>query len=217
MIEVAVSRNGKPSAARIERLVADVDKVFPSTSFELNTEMSQILAAFNAPTAVAKTMRLANLSPIYQEKFAYRYNIRSVTAGWTPELRRDFFRWFNDDHATAPFSYDYREWFNRVNQQPRLAGNAGPMNQVRLAALETLGESEKADAQLTAILAAYRAPAAGGRGGPGGAGGPGGPGGGGNPFGAPAVTADPVVLAAEHRDLIWVPLWGTAVAHHVAG
>ena len=49
VIEVAVSRNGKPSSAAIQRLIADVDGVFPGSSFELNTEMSQILSAFNAP------------------------------------------------------------------------------------------------------------------------------------------------------------------------
>ena len=183
VVEVAVSRNGKPAPDTVARIVADVDKAFPASSFALNTEMSQILAAFNAPTAAPKTMRLAAQSPIYQEKFAYRYNLRSVTTGWTPELRRDYFRWFNEDHTTAPFAYEYREWFNRVNQQPRLAGNAQPMNQVRMAALETLTDAEKADAELTAILAAYRAPAQGGRGG----GGQGAR----NPFGAPAPAPAP--------------------------
>ena len=174
VIEVAVSRNGKPSAQRIAQLVADVDAVFPGSSFALNTEMSQILSAFNAPTAVPKTMRLASLSPIYQENFAYRYNLRAVTSGWTPESGGS-----PSSGSTStmrrPFAYNYREWFNRVNQQPRLAGNAGPLNLIRQAALETLTDVEKADADLTAILGEYRAPAAGGRG----------RGQGANPFGAP--------------------------------
>jgi hypothetical protein len=177
VIQVAVSRNGKPSEAASGPLVADVDGVFPGSSFDLNTEMSQILAAFNAPSVVAKTMRLDALSPIYQEKFAYRYNVRSVTAGWTPELRRQYFQWFNEDHTNAPKAYFYREWFNRVNQQPRLAGNAGPLNVLRTAAVQTLTDAEKADAQLAAILAEYKPPAAGGRGR------------GNNPFGAGAPPA----------------------------
>jgi hypothetical protein len=164
IIQVAVSRNGKPSDVVVARLVTEVDGVFPGASFELNTEMSQILAAFNAPTVVAKTMRLEQQSHIYQEKFAYRYNIRSVTSGWTPELRRQYFQWFNADHANTQMQYFYREWFNRVNQQPRLAGNAGPLNILRTAAVETLSEAEKADQELAAILAAYKPPAAGGRG-----------------------------------------------------
>jgi glucose/arabinose dehydrogenase len=184
VIEVAVSRNGKPSDAAIERVVADIDPVFPGASFELNTEMSQILSAFNAPTVVEKTMRLMAQSKIYEEQFAYRYNLRSVTAGWTPEFRKTYFQWFNDDHLDDQHRYDYREWFNRVNQQPRIAGNAPYLAQVRTAALATLTDAEKADPELSTVLAAFKEAPARGRGrgaGPAG-GGPGaGPGGRGTP------------------------------------
>jgi hypothetical protein len=164
VIEVAVSRNGKPSEAAVQRLIADVDAVFPGASFELNTEMSQILSAFNAPTVVEKTMRLMAQSKIYEEQFAYRYNLRLVTTGWTPEFRKTYFQWFNDDHLDDQHRYDYREWFNRVNQQPRIAGNAPYLSQVRTAALATLTDAEKADPELSAILAAFKEPPARGRG-----------------------------------------------------
>ena len=163
VIEVAVSRNGKPSEAAVQRVIADVDSVFPGSSFELNTEMSQILSAFNAPTAVEKTMRLMALSKIYEEQFAYRYNLRSVTTGWTPEFRKTYFSWFNADHGDDQHRYDYREWFNRVNQQPRIAGNAPYLAQVRAAAIATLTDAEK-DPELSAILAAFPEPPARGRG-----------------------------------------------------
>jgi hypothetical protein len=168
VIEVAVSRNGKPSDATVQKLIADVDAVFPGASFELNTEMSQILAAFNAETAVEKTLRLMAQSKIYEEQFAYRYNLRLVTVGWTLDARKTFFRWFNEDHADDQHRYDYREWFNRVNQQPRIAGNGPYLNQLRTAAVATLTDAEKADPELAAILEAYRppAPGRGGRGGP---------------------------------------------------
>ena len=111
-------------------------------------------------------MRLMAQSKIYEEQFAYRYNLRSVTAGWTLEARKAYFKWFNEDHTDDQHRYDYREWFNRVNQQPRIAGNAPYLNLVRTAALATLTDAEKADPELAAILAAYKPPAAGrGRGG----------------------------------------------------
>ena len=161
--EVAISRNGRPSDAASTRIIADVDSIFPGPTFELNTESSQLLAYFDAPTAVPKTMTVIARSRIYQENFAYRYNIRNVKTGWTAALRKDYFKWFNDDHSNDNFLYNYREWFERVNRRPALAGNAGPMGQVRTAALATLTDSEKADAELSAILAAF--PAGGGGGG----------------------------------------------------
>jgi glucose/arabinose dehydrogenase len=164
--EVAISRNGKPSDAAGARIIADVESIFPGPTFELNTESSQLLAYFNVPSAVTKTMTVIARSRIYQENFAYRYNIRNVTAGWTPELRKSYFKWFNDDHSNDNFLYNYREWFERVNRRPALAGNAGPMGQVRTAALANLTAEEKADAELSAILAAFPA-GGGGRGGAG--------------------------------------------------
>ena len=111
-------------------------------------------------------MRLVSQTKIYEEHFAYRYNIRSVASGWTPELRKEYFKWFNEDHNNDQHRYDYREWFNRVNQQPRIAGNASYLNLVRTAALGTLSDAERADPELAAILAAYPQPGPGrGRGG----------------------------------------------------
>jgi hypothetical protein len=67
----------------------------------------------------------------------------------------------NEDHVDDQHRYDYREWFNRVHQQPRIAGNGPYLNQVRTAALATLTDAEKADPELAQILGAYRAPAPG--------------------------------------------------------
>ncbi len=164
IIEVALSRNGMPSASTSQRIVADVDSIFPAKTFELNTESSQILAYFNAPSAVPKTMTVIGRTRIYQENFAYRYNIRSVTTGWTPELRKAYFQWFNEDHSNDAFQYFYREWSERVNQRPALAGNGGPIGQIRTAALATLSDQEKNDPELSALVA-QPIPGAGGRGG----------------------------------------------------
>ena len=79
---------------------------------------------------------------------------RSRPAG-RPRSRKAYFKWFNEDHTDDQHRYDYREWFNRVNQQPRIAGNAPYLDQVRTAAVATLTDAEKADTELAAILAAY--------------------------------------------------------------
>ena len=175
--EVALSRNGKPSDATSQKIVADVDANFPAKTFALNTESSQLLAYFNAPTAVPKTMVVASRTKIYQEHFAYRYNIRNVTTGWTPETRKAYFRWFTENHVDDTYIGEYREWAERVNQRPSLAGNAGPMGQVRTAAIATLTDAEKADTELSALVAQAIPGGAGGFGGGGRGGGAGGAGG----------------------------------------
>lgn len=173
--QVALSRNGKPSESASQKIVPDVEANFPAKTFPLNTESSQLLAYFNAPTAVPKTMAVIGRTRIYQEHFAYRYNIRSVTTGWTPETRKAYFGWFTENHAEGPFVGDYREWAERVNQRPSLAGNPGPLAQVRAAAIATLTDAEKADAELSALVSQpIPGAGAGGRGGGGGGVAPGG-------------------------------------------
>ena len=128
--------------------------------------MSQILAAFNAPDSrreddaadrpdedLRGALRVSLQPPVRHRRLDAR-------------ARKAYFKWFNEDHNDDQHRYDYREWFNRVNQQPRIAGNAPYLNQVRTAALATLTDAEKADAELAAILAAYQQPGPGrGRGG----------------------------------------------------
>ena len=108
-----------------------------------------------------------------------------MTAGWTVQDRKTYFQWFTQNHSDDAFVGEYREWAERVNQRPSLSGNGGPLNQVRAAAIATLTDQEKGDAELAQMIAQPIPGAIGGRGGGGGAGAPGGappaggPGGGG--------------------------------------
>ncbi len=156
VIQVAVSRNGKPSEAAIQRVIADIDTVFPARSFPLNTDLSQILAAFNSPTVAAKTLALAQATRNYQENFEYRYNLRTVTAGWTPGLRVAYFQWFQNYYQGGDGIFDdaYKTWFARVGRRPGTVGNDAPRNLVRTAAIATLTDAEKADPQLAPLLSA---------------------------------------------------------------
>ena len=124
--------------------------------------MSQILAAFNA--ADRRREDDAADGAVEDLRGAVRLSLQPAVGdgrAGRSSARKAYFKWFNEDHADDQHRYDYREWFNRVNQQPRIAGNAPYLNQVRTAALATLTDAEKADPELAAILAAYRPPAPG--------------------------------------------------------
>jgi hypothetical protein len=53
VIEVAVSRDGKPSAEEAKTIIAELDPMYPAKTWSLNRELSQILLALDAPDAVA--------------------------------------------------------------------------------------------------------------------------------------------------------------------
>lgn len=158
VIQVAASRNGRPSDEAVKQVISDIDNVYPANTFELNTDMSQILAAFNAPTVAVKTMSLAQATANYQENFEYRYNLRFLTNGWTTESRLAYFQWFQDPSRGREdfFNDTYWSWFVRVGRKPGIAGNDAPFNKIRSTALATLTEAEKADPQLVEFLAEKR-------------------------------------------------------------
>ena len=159
VIEVAVSRNGKPSDAAdseghrrrrrgvSRRLVrAEHRDVADPRRVQRRDRGREDAAADGAVEDLRGAVRLSLQPPLGD--------------GWAGRSRRrkTYFKWFNEDHADDQHRYDYREWFNRVNQQPRIAGNGPYLNQLRTAAVATLTDAEKADAELSAILNAYRPP-----------------------------------------------------------
>ena len=53
-----------------------------------------MLVYLQAPEAAAKTVALLEHAPTQQEQIDYARTLRSLKAGWTPELRTSYFSWF---------------------------------------------------------------------------------------------------------------------------
>jgi putative heme-binding domain-containing protein len=160
-IAVAISRNGRPEPDVAKAIIADLDPLFPSYLPQLNSELSQVLLALDAPQAVAKTVKLAQTARTEDEQIGYLLSLRQIKSGWTPELRRDFFAWFNGDHSNARHPEAVHRWFDEAGAR---YNNGNEYNlylgHIRNEALATLSEEEKQDTQLAAILADFKPPAA---------------------------------------------------------
>lgn len=146
----------------------------------------------DAPQAVARTVRLAQTARTQDEQIAYLLYLRQIKTGWTPELRRDYFSWFNADHSNARHPEALLRWFDEAGTRY----NNGVeftlyLNNIRSDALETLSDSEKQDPQLAAILKAYVPASRGRRGGGGFARAGGGGAAGRNPQEQPAASLIP--------------------------
>jgi putative heme-binding domain-containing protein len=170
-LEVAISRYGKPQGEAANSIIADLDPLFPSYSAELNNELSQVLLAMDAPQAVARTVTLTQTSRLIEQQIAYLLYLRQIKSGWTPELRRTFFSWFNADHRDARHPEALLRWFDEAGTRYN-NGNEFSLylNNIRTDALATLTDAEKLDTELAAILKAYTPAARGRRGGGGAAG-----------------------------------------------
>ncbi len=111
VIEVAISRDGKPTAEDAKAIAAELDPLFPAKTWPLNRELSQILLALDAPDAVAKTVKALTSTTVQEEQIAYVLALRTITNGWTPELRKEYFTWWTQDRNKATHPDYVTQWF----------------------------------------------------------------------------------------------------------
>jgi putative heme-binding domain-containing protein len=158
---LAFVRLGQPDQDQYARVVAKLDPLLPSESPRVNAELVRILAHLQSPTVVPKTLALiaaakpteppawgelitrndqyggpiakmlANMPPI--EGLGYAFQIRHTTEGWTPNLRRHYFRFFLD-----------------ASQHPGGASYAGFLENMRADAADHLSVIERRS--LSALL-----------------------------------------------------------------
>lgn len=93
--QVASRRIGPPEGALRDALIARFDDKFPARGRELNSELAQLLVAYQAPGVAARVLDLLDKAPTQEEQIDYARDLRSLTNGWTPELRERYLRWFH--------------------------------------------------------------------------------------------------------------------------
>ena len=128
LVEVLFNRFGTPDEETTAHIVAILDKSYPARGRELNVELCNLLVYLKAPGVAAKTLPLIEGAPTQEEQIDLARALRTLTVGWTPELRKAYFSWI----ARAA---DFKGG-------PSLAGF---FRQIKEAALASLTESEKVD------------------------------------------------------------------------
>ncbi|MFO0958741.1 MAG: family 16 glycoside hydrolase [Isosphaeraceae bacterium] len=93
--QVASRRIGPPEGALRDTLIARFEGKFPAKGREMNSELAQLLVAYQAPGVAAKVLDLLDKAPTQEEQIDYARDLRFLTTGWTPELRERYLRWFH--------------------------------------------------------------------------------------------------------------------------
>jgi putative heme-binding domain-containing protein len=121
--QLAFTRMGKPSAVVCAKLAKQLDPLFPQKDAFENRELLQLLVFLDSTTVVskavsmmqtlgddheeiasaellarndnyAKAVQATSGSRPNKQQMAFAYTLRNATAGWTPQLHQEFFRWF---------------------------------------------------------------------------------------------------------------------------
>jgi putative heme-binding domain-containing protein len=154
VIEVSMARQGKPSGELAQSLISELDPLYPNESEFMNRELCQILLALDAPDAVSKTVALLDTAPTQEEQIGYILFLRTIKNGWTPELRKDYFSWWNKSRSNAQHPQYVLQWFADVGI-PYNDGSSFPkfLANFHTDAEKTLTDDDRKE--LASILAAY--------------------------------------------------------------
>jgi hypothetical protein len=120
-------RLGAPEETERQALLAQLDSHYPAGDAELDRELSQVLVYLKAPRAIERSVALLLSAPTQEEQIHYAFVLREQTEGWTPELRRAYFKWFQDA-ASARGGHSF----------------GGYVENMRKIAIDTLTDAEKA-------------------------------------------------------------------------
>ncbi|MEP6672245.1 MAG: heme-binding protein [Chthoniobacter sp.] len=153
VIEVSLSRQGRPATDLTAPLIAELSPLYPANTVALNRELCQILLALDAPDTIARTLKLLAAAPTQEEQLNYIVALRTIATGWTPELRRQYFTWWTvKRNATQHPDYTQR-WFAEAGRE--YSDGASFNNflvKVRRTAVGTVPPAELAGVQSTLDL-----------------------------------------------------------------
>jgi putative heme-binding domain-containing protein len=117
VIEVSIARQGVPSPVVAVPLIGELNSIFPAKTIPLNRELCQILIALKAPRIIERTLQLAADAPTIEEQFSYIFALRTVTDGWTPDLRRRYFAWWTNKRTAAQHPDEMLRWFPEAGRE----------------------------------------------------------------------------------------------------
>lgn len=89
---ISCARHGRPNTEDRNALVAAVVAMLPDPAVEVNELATELLAFLDAPELPPKALALLAAAKTQEERAHYLYILRGVTQGWTPALRKTYFR-----------------------------------------------------------------------------------------------------------------------------
>ena len=92
--QVAMVRFSKPSKQTADQIVAQLDAHFPAKNYEMNWLLCETLAFLEAPTVAKKGISLLKKATTQEEQMEYARSLRNLKAGWSNDLRTQYFNWF---------------------------------------------------------------------------------------------------------------------------
>src|SRR6056297_2861812 len=89
-------RMGEIKGDEASEILGQLEDRFPTGSNEVDRELAQLLVYLGSEASTAKIVQEMISSPSQENQIHYALTLRNVTEGWTPQLHRQYFDWFNE-------------------------------------------------------------------------------------------------------------------------
>jgi putative heme-binding domain-containing protein len=148
ILQVAMTRMGRPNDELREGIINAVDSYFPSEDAALDRELAQALIYLQAPNIVERCLAKARKADTFEEQMFYMFHLRNLKTGWTRPQREEYFAWFNKKHGGKEDKHPEQTvaWFTEAGREysdgssfPKFIANA------KADAVASLSDSEKTE------------------------------------------------------------------------
>jgi len=119
VISLALTRMGEPSEELHRDLAEGLSKYYPNRSELLNRELSTVMIYLTGSDVVGKTLDLLQKAPTLEQQIWFVFNLRNLRKGWTPEQRKEYFQWFNQNHENLSHPPELLKWFTEAQSSYR--------------------------------------------------------------------------------------------------
>jgi putative heme-binding domain-containing protein len=118
ILEVALTRMGRPNDEVREGIVNTVNPLFPSKNALLDREIAQVLLYLDAPDIVERCLAKVRDAETFEEQMYYIFHLRTIKTGWTRAQREEYFQWFNRPHEGANSKHPAQTvaWFTEAGR-----------------------------------------------------------------------------------------------------
>lgn len=111
---LAFIRLGPPDATRAAAAANALRPLFPHADAAVNRELCQLLVFLGDAATLPRAMDVLTRSPTQEERIFHLLTLRVAVAGWTPELRRDYFERLNEAETSYAGGHSFSRFLKRI-------------------------------------------------------------------------------------------------------
>lgn len=93
LYDLTLYRLGPPDEPTRRHLILFLGAMYPASEREANVLLTEMLCYLQAPSAAEKAVVLLTAATTQEEQLDIARSLRFLKVGWTPESRREFFKW----------------------------------------------------------------------------------------------------------------------------